>query len=93
MSHHPPEPIGRPTSSQYLAVEEISFSLSPVNSNASDGELRRISCPSSSSKPRARHSVLGQLNLVTAAKLTPMKKILYEHIQNKESMLRKLERK
>jgi hypothetical protein len=38
-------------------VEET-YSLSLVNVNAFDGALRHISCRSSSSKPRERHSLL-----------------------------------
>jgi hypothetical protein len=44
-----------------FTVEETSFPLSPVNPSASDGELRCMNHPSSSSKPRARHSLLKEL--------------------------------
>jgi hypothetical protein len=74
-------------------MEETSFLLSPVKSNASDRELRCISHPNSSSKPRARHSLLKQLNLATVAELTPRKRKLYERIQNKESVLCRLKKR
>jgi hypothetical protein len=74
-------------------VEETSISLSPVNSNVSDGELRCINHPSSSSKTRARHSPLKQLNLAKVKDLTPRKRKLNERIRNKKSALCKLKRK
>jgi hypothetical protein len=52
------------------------FSLSPVNSNASDGVLRCIDYPNSSSKPTARHSALKELNLTRFAELTARKREL-----------------
>jgi hypothetical protein len=47
-----------PTAANTFAVKETSFLLSSVNTNASDGELRHINFQKSSSKPRARHSLL-----------------------------------
>jgi hypothetical protein len=44
-----------PTAANTFAVKETSFSLSSVNKNASDGELRHVR---SSSKPRERNSLL-----------------------------------
>jgi hypothetical protein len=74
-------------------VKEISFPLSSVNINASDGELRHINRQSSSSKDRTRHSLLKELNLASLSELTPRKRKLCEHIQNKESALSKLKNK
>jgi hypothetical protein len=44
-----------------FAVKETSFPLSSVSIHASDGELGHINGQSSSSKPRARHSLLKNL--------------------------------
>jgi hypothetical protein len=82
-----------PAASNNFAVNETSFSLSSVNINASDGELRHISCQSSSSKPRARHSLLKQLTLASLSKLTSRKRKLYGHVWNKEGALCKLKEK
>jgi hypothetical protein len=50
------------TAGNTLAVKEKSFPLTCVNINASDGELGYSNRPSSFSKPRARHSLLKELN-------------------------------
>jgi hypothetical protein len=76
-----------------FAAEETSFSPSSVNVNASDGELRHISCQSSSSKPGAWHSVLKELSLASLSELTPRKMKSYECIRNKERVLCKLKKK
>jgi hypothetical protein len=81
-----------PTAANIFALEETS-SLSPVNGNASEGALGHINCPSSSSKPRARHSLLKEFNLASSSELTPRKRKLYERIRNKESALCKLKKK
>jgi hypothetical protein len=82
-----------PTAPNNFTVKEISFSLSSVHLNASDGEFGYISYQSSSSKHRARHSLLKELNLASFSELTPRKRKLYEHIWNKESALCKLKKK
>jgi hypothetical protein len=82
------------TAANTFAVKETSFLLSSENINASDGELRHINCLSSSSKPRARHSLLRkEFNLALLSELTPRKRKLYECIQNKESALCRLKKK
>jgi hypothetical protein len=58
-------------------VKETSFPLSSVNINASDGELWHIKFQNSSAKPRARHSLLKQLNLAPLSELTPQKKEIH----------------
>jgi len=73
-----------------FAVEDISCSS---NLNASDGEFRRINRPNPSSKPRARHSLLRELDLATVSEFTPREKLLYDRIRKKESALCKLRRK
>jgi hypothetical protein len=73
-----------------FAVEDISC---PLNLNASDGEFRRINRPNPSSKPRARHSLLRELNLSTVSGFTPRGKLLYDKIRKKKSALCKLRRK
>jgi hypothetical protein len=70
-------------------VEDTSFSFSL---DASDGEFRCFSDQNSSSKPRARHSLLKELNLV-ASDLTPRKRKLYDRIRSKERALRRLRKK
>jgi hypothetical protein len=82
-----------PSAASTFAVKETSFPLSSKNAKASDGELGHISRQSSSSKSRARHSLLKELNLASLSKLTPRKRKLYEHIRNKESALCKLRKK
>jgi hypothetical protein len=82
-----------PTAANTFAVEETSFTPSSIKVNACDGELRHINCPSSSSKPTARHSLLKELNLASFSELTPRKRKLYECIRNKESVLCKLKKK
>jgi hypothetical protein len=82
-----------PTAANTFPVEETSFPLSSVNINASDGELKHINHESSSSKPRARHSQLKELNSASLSELKLRKRKLYEHIWNKESALCKLKKK
>jgi hypothetical protein len=71
-----------------FAVEDISC---PLALNAYNEEFRRINHPNSSSKPRARHSLLRELNLATVSQFTPREKLLYDRI-HKESALCKLRR-
>jgi hypothetical protein len=78
-----------PTASMF-AAEDIS---SPLNLNASDGEFRRMNHPNPSLKPRARHSLLRELDLATVSEFTPREKLLYDKIRKKESALCKLRRK
>jgi len=73
-----------------FAVEDISC---PLTLNASDGEFRCINRPNPSSKPKARHSLLRELNLATVSQFTPREKLLYDRIRKKESTLCKLRRK
>jgi hypothetical protein len=80
MSAIKPSPIAAST----FAVKETSFPLSSENMNASDGELQLINRKSSSSKPRARHSLLYKLNLALFSELTPRNGKLYKHIWNKQ---------
>jgi hypothetical protein len=82
-----------PAASNNFAVKGTSLSLSSVNINASDRELRHISCESSSSKHRARHSLLKELALALLSKLTSTKRKLYEHVRNKEDALCKRKEK
>jgi hypothetical protein len=65
----------------------------PLTLNASDGEFRHINCQNSSSKTRARHSLLRELSLSTVAQFTPREKSLYDKIRDKESALCKLRKK
>jgi len=64
----------------------------PLKLNASDGELRRFISPNPSSKPRARHSLLRELNLATVSHFTPREILLYVRIRKKERALCKLRR-
>jgi len=73
-----------------FAVEDISC---PVTLYASLGEFRCINRPNPSSKPRARHSLLRELNLATGSQFTQREKLLYDRIRKKESALCKLRRK
>jgi hypothetical protein len=82
-----------PTASNTFAVDKTSFTPSSVKVNASDRELRHINCPSSSSNPRARYSLLKELTLASLSELAPRKRKLYDHIRNKESVLCKLKNK
>jgi hypothetical protein len=66
-----------PTAANTFAVKENSFSISSVNINSSDGELGHIGRHSSSSKPRARHSLLKELNLAFLSELTLRKRKVY----------------
>jgi hypothetical protein len=91
-SHQIPGFQTRSPAGRTLAVKETSCSLSPVNPNACDGELRCISHQSSSSKPRARHSLLKEINLATVAELTPRKRKMYQHIRKQGSALCKLKK-
>jgi hypothetical protein len=79
-----------PTAANTFAVEGTSC---PLTLNASEGEFRHINGQNSSSKPRARHSLLKDLNLATVSQLTPREKFLYDRIRNKESALCKLRKK
>ncbi|XP_023721687.1 uncharacterized protein LOC111872233 [Cryptotermes secundus] len=81
-----------PTAANTFAVKETSFPPSSVNVSASDGELGHVSRQSSSSKPRAKHSLL-KLNLASHSELTPRKRKLYELIRNNESALCRLKKK
>jgi hypothetical protein len=74
-------------------LKGTSFPISSTNINAFDGKLGHINCQSSSSKPRARHSLVKELNLASLSELTPRRRKLYEHIQNKESEVCKLKKK
>ncbi|XP_033606071.1 uncharacterized protein LOC117282054 [Cryptotermes secundus] len=74
-----------PTAANILPAKETSLLLGSENIYASDGALRHIRCQSSSSKPRARRSLLKELNLALLSELTPRKRKLYEQIWNKES--------
>jgi hypothetical protein len=63
-------------------VKETSFPLSSVSINVSDGELRHINGQSSSSKPRARHSLLKELTLASLSDLSPRERKFYQHIRS-----------
>jgi hypothetical protein len=80
------------TAANTFAVKETSFPLSSVNIDASDEELRHTNCQSSPSNSRARHSLLKELNLASLSELTPRKRKLYEHVQNRERALFKPKR-
>ncbi|XP_023725462.1 uncharacterized protein LOC111874307 [Cryptotermes secundus] len=85
-----------PTTANTFAAKETSLPLSSVNTNASDGELGHINCQSSSSKPRAKQSLLKnkkELNLASLSELSPRERKLYELIRNKESELCKNKKK
>ncbi|PNF29154.1 hypothetical protein B7P43_G12376 [Cryptotermes secundus] len=82
-----------PTTGNISSVKETSYLLGSGNIYASDGALGHISCQSSSSKPRARRSLLKELNLASLSELTPKKRKLYAQIRNKESALCKLKKK
>jgi hypothetical protein len=69
------------------------YNWNSITENASDVELRHINCQSSSSMPKARHSLLKELNLASLSELTLKKRKLNERIQNKESVLCKLKKK
>jgi len=73
-----------PPAGSMFAIEDISC---PLTSNASDGEFRRINRPNPSSKPRARHTLLRELNLATVSQFTPREKLLFGKIRKKESVL------
>jgi hypothetical protein len=62
-------------------VEDTSFSLSL---DAFDGEFRCCGDQNSSLKPKARHFLVKELNLVMSD-FTPRKRKLYHRIQSKES--------
>jgi hypothetical protein len=74
-------------------VEEKTSSLSLVNVHASDGALRHINCPSSSSKPGTRRSLLRVFNLALSSELTPRKGNFYESVWHKDSVLCKFQKK
>ena len=78
-----------PTTTNVFADEDI---FCPLKLNASDGELRRFISPNPSSKPRARHSLLRELNLATVSHFTPREILLYVRIRKKERALCKLRR-
>ena len=74
------------------AVSQTAVCFKGLNLNASDGEFRYINRPDLSSKPRARHSLLMELNLPTVSQFTPREKLLYDKICKKESGLCTLRR-
>ena len=76
-----------PPAASMFAGEDISC---PLNLHNSDGELRRIIRPNPSSKPRARHSLLRELNMATVSQFTPREKLLYDTIRKKEGALCRL---
>ena len=78
-----------PPAGSMFAVEDISC---PLTINSSDGEFRHINRPNPSSKPRARHTLLRELNFTTISQFMPREKLLYDKIC-KESALCKLRRK
>jgi hypothetical protein len=82
-----------PTAANIFAVREISFHLSSVNINAYDGELGLVNRQNSSSTPRAKHSLLKELNLASLKELTPKERKLYERIRTKENAFCKLKKK
>jgi hypothetical protein len=59
-----------PTAAKNFAMKETSFLLNSVDRNACDGELGHVNRQSSSSKPRARHSLSKELNLPSPSELT-----------------------
>jgi hypothetical protein len=63
-----------PTAASTFAVKETSFLSGSEYINASDGELGHVSRQSSSSKPRAMHSLLKELNLASLSELTRRKR-------------------
>ena len=73
------------------AVSQTAVCFKGLNLNASDGEFRHINCPDLSSKRRARHSLLMELNLATVSQFTPREKLLYK-ICKKDSGLCTLRR-
>jgi len=81
------------TTSKTFSSTGPSISLGLVTENACGGELGSVSLQSSSSKRKARHSVLKKLDLDRVAELTPRKKKLYNLIQTRESALCKLRKK
>jgi hypothetical protein len=64
-----PEILPSPATASTFAVKETSFPLSSESIKASDGELGYIKRQSSSSKPRARRSLLKELNLASLSEL------------------------
>jgi hypothetical protein len=64
-----------------FAAEET-LSLSSLNSNASDEELRFLNHLRSSFTPRAKHSLVKELNLATVSGLICRKIKIYERIRN-----------
>jgi hypothetical protein len=64
-----PEILPSPATASTFAVKETSFPLSFESMKASDGELGHIKRQSSSSKPRARRSLLEELNLDSLSEL------------------------
>ena len=89
-------PISVPNPTQAAAnlfsVEDTSLSLSLDSSTASDGEFGCFSDQNSSSKPRARRSLLKELHSALSD-LTPRERKLYQTIRRKESALCKLRQK
>ena len=89
-------PISVPNPTQAAAnifsVKDTSLSLSLDSSTASDGEFRCFSDQNSSSKPRARRSLLKELHSALSD-LTPRERKLYQTIRRKESALCKLRQK
>jgi hypothetical protein len=86
-----PISVSNPTEAavNIFSVEDTSCSFSL---DASDGEFRCFTDQNSSSKPRARKSLLKELNLAVSD-LTPRKQKLYSAIWRKESAFCKLKKK
>ena len=87
------KPIKTYSKLSITASKTFSIPHGCVNENACGGELGSISIQSSSSKRKARHSLLKKLDLARVAELTPRKKKLYDMIRTRESGLRKLRKK
>jgi len=68
-----------PAGANIFSMEDTSFSLSL---DAFDGDYGCFNDKNSSSKPRARHSLLKELNLVMSD-LTPRKRRLFHRIADK----------
>lgn len=82
-----PSPIAANT----FAVKDNSFPLRYVNTNASDGEPGHINLQSTSTKPRARHSLLKELSLALLSELTPRKRNFMNIFPQKQTENKKLE--
>ena len=75
-----------------FSVEDTSLSFGLESSTASDGEFGCFSDQISSSKPKARRSLLKEINL-EMSDLTPKNRKIYQRLRRKESALRKLKQK